>query len=113
MLQVPDGKSMQENESTSSGMRGEYQEKLLGIRRAFEAGASGRVAGASGRATIAARSAAMDELVTGLWAAEVKKDARLAKGAAVVAVGGYGRRELFPYSDVDLLFLLDGKLTDA
>ena len=87
-------------------MRGEYQQKLLEIRRAFEAGASGR-------ATIAARSAAMDVLVTGLWAAAVEKNPRLAKGAAVVAVGGYGRRELFPYSDVDLLFLLDGKLTDA
>ncbi len=95
---------MQADESTGSGVRGElqrqYQRKMLEIRGAFEAGASGS-------ATIAARSAAMDELVTGLWRGALERDPKLAEGTALLAIGGYGRRELFPYSDVDLLFLLD------
>jgi [protein-PII] uridylyltransferase len=79
---------------------------MLEIRGAFEAG------GASGAVTIAARAAAVDELVSGLWAQAVERDKRLGNGVALVAVGGYGRRELFPYSDVDLLFLLEGKLAE-
>ena len=97
---------MQENESTGGGMRGVYQRKMLEVRGAFEAG------GASGAVTIAARAAALDELVKGLWGQAVGQDSRLRTGIALVAVGGYGRRELFPYSDVDLLFLLDGKVAE-
>ena len=87
-------------------MRGAYQRRMLEIRGAFEAG------GASGAVTIAARAGAVDELVSELWAQTVERDKRLGNGVALVAVGGYGRRELFPYSDVDLLFLLDGKLAE-
>ncbi|WP_433965105.1 nucleotidyltransferase domain-containing protein [Tunturiibacter gelidiferens] len=86
--------------------RGVYQRKMLEIRGAFEAG------GASGAVTIAARAAALDELVRGLWEQAVEHDSRLGNGISLVAVGGYGRSEPFPYSDVDLLFLLDGKLTE-
>ncbi len=56
--------------------------------------------------------AAVDELVRELWRQAVESDKRLASGVALVAVGGYGRRELFPYSDVDLLFLLDGRVSE-
>src|ERR1700733_4724952 len=97
--------AMPANDSTSGGMREKYQRRMLEIRGAFEAG------GASGAGAIAARSAALDELVRGLWQRTVKRGARLAEGIALVAVGGYGRAELFPHSDVDLLFLLDGPLS--
>jgi [protein-PII] uridylyltransferase len=97
---------MPANESISSGMRGKYQRRMLEVRGAFEAG------GATGAVTIAARAAAVDELVSGLWRQAVEGDKRLAAGVALVAIGGYGRRELFPYSDVDLLFLLDGRVAE-
>jgi [protein-PII] uridylyltransferase len=99
--------AMQETESTgSSGLRAAYQRKMLEVRGAFEAG------GASGSVTIAARAVALDELVRGLWAQAVERDSRLATGIALVAIGGYGRRESFPYSDVDLLFLLSEKVAE-
>lgn len=96
---------MQTSEATASGMRGMYQRRMLEIRGAFETGASGA-------STIAARADALDTLVRGLWRQAVEQDPRLKVGIALVAMGGYGRRELFPYSDMDLLFLLDGRLAE-
>ena len=51
---------------------------------------------------LAQRTAQVDQAV--LQASELLLDAG-ANGIAVLAVGGYGRRQLFPYSDVDLLLL--------
>lgn len=44
----------------------------------------------------------VDEVLRAIW-----RSAELPASAALIAVGGYGRGQLFPYSDVDLLLLFD------
>jgi [protein-PII] uridylyltransferase len=96
---------MQTNKLTVDTARDVYQRTMLEIRGAFDAGASGAV-------TIAARALAVDSLVGELWRQAVEQNPRLGTGVALLAIGGYGRQELFPHSDVDLLFLLDGKTSE-
>ncbi len=60
-------------------------------------------AGVDATTLVAKRAAAVDRLLKVGWRAHVGP---LAQEAALIAVGGYGRGELHPASDVDLLILV-------
>src|SRR6266436_428804 len=79
------------------------------VRRRFDAGASGTD-------TVRGLSFLMDQLIRVIYdfvAAHVYPLANPTSGErlTLVAVGGYGRGELAPFSDIDLLFLLPYKPT--
>ncbi len=64
-------------------------------------------------------SAALTRLLRGLMRhvdttlAQVWADANMPANAALVAAGGYGRGELFPHSDIDVLVLLPAEVKHA
>ena len=70
-------------------------------------------AGASGSEIVRELTAAVDGVVRALYvyaaAEHDRRFSRLNQRLAVLARGGYGRAELNPYSDIDLLFLHDWK----
>ena len=58
-----------------------------------------------GRAAVAQRTRLIEEILQRLWQDLVSADEAGPRGFALVATGGFGRGWLFPYSDIDLLFL--------
>jgi [protein-PII] uridylyltransferase len=72
-----------------------YASESARIRARFEAGGDGLAA-------VAARAALVDRVVAGLAAAHRVSGVA---GFCLAAVGGYGRRMLFPHSDADILFV--------
>ncbi len=80
------------------------------IRRMFEA------AEASGEETVRARSFLIDQLVRAIYDLAAMRvypvaNPTSAEHQCLTAVGGYGRGELAPHSDIDLLFLAPYKRT--
>lgn len=58
-----------------------------------------------GAALVQRRAALVDHLVERLWLEHIASEEYGPPGLTLAAVGGYGRRQLFPYSDIDLLFV--------
>jgi len=79
-------------------LRSSLSEESARIHRAFESSGDGRAA-------VAQRTSLIEDILRKLWCDIVSPDASGPPNIALVATGGFGRGWLFPYSDIDLLFL--------
>jgi [protein-PII] uridylyltransferase len=79
-------------------LRSTLSEESARIQREFEASGDGRAA-------VAQRTRLVEEILLRLWRDIVSADEAKPPNIALVATGGFGRGWLFPYSDIDLLFL--------
>jgi [protein-PII] uridylyltransferase len=86
-------------ESRTSTLQELYAEETAKIREHFEASGDGKAA-------IRNRAFLIDSVVIELWR-EFTGTGDPLEGFCIAAMGGYGRRALFPYSDIDLLFLYE------
>jgi [protein-PII] uridylyltransferase len=83
---------------------------LIGELRSSLAQVSERIARdfaatGDGRAAVAQRTLLIEDVLSRLWREFVSSDETGPRGFTLVATGGFGRGWLFPYSDIDLLFL--------
>ena len=83
-----------------TALRDFYAEEFARIEREFRATSNGRVATEE-------RTALLDRVILDLSREFLAPEPAELEKVALVALGGYGRRELFPHSDIDLLFLWD------
>jgi [protein-PII] uridylyltransferase len=81
-------------------LRGFLGDETARIQRAFEAGGDGRAA-------VGQRTRLIEEILLRLWRDVVSSETSLdgPSDFSLAATGGFGRGWLFPYSDIDLLFL--------
>jgi [protein-PII] uridylyltransferase len=84
--------------SLISELRSSLSEESARIQREFEVSGDGRV-------SVAQRTRLVEEILLKLWRDIVSPDDSKPPNFSLVATGGFGRGWMFPYSDIDLLFL--------
>src|ERR1700734_1567102 len=89
---------MMESSSLISELRSLLADESARIAREF-------ASTGDGRAAVAQRTRLIESILQRLWRNLVSADEHGPPGFALVATGGFGRGWLFPYSDIDLLFL--------
>ncbi|HEY6306522.1 MAG TPA: [protein-PII] uridylyltransferase [Candidatus Angelobacter sp.] len=88
----------------SGELRDLYAEESARIQQEF-------ALSGNGKAAVTGRAALLDKLLLRLWQKWLEQE-MAGKHFALVAIGGFGRKGLFPFSDVDLLFLHDERATE-
>src|ERR1700739_209189 len=86
-------------ESRDSSLNDLFTEESARIQQRFEDSADGK-------ADIRDRTSLIDTVVIALWNGVAAVGGPV-DGFCIAALGGYGRRGVFPFSDIDLLFLCE------
>jgi [protein-PII] uridylyltransferase len=102
---LPPSKNMQESPTPLSVLGPQADAERQKIRQQFEAGTSVRE-------TLHAICELADNHVRQIFGDVLRVQSREADGLCLLALGGYGRRMLFPYSDLDILFLFGSERTE-
>jgi len=84
--------------SSSSALRDLYLQESGRIRQEF-------ACTGNGEAVLVQRTALVEKIALQLWTDIVCPEQQGPRNFTLVALGGFGRRWLFPHSDIDLLFL--------
>ncbi len=96
---IPPAKNMQSSPTPLSVLGSQADTERQRIRQQFETGTSARE-------TVRAQCELADRNVQQIFDEVLRVQSREPQGLCLLALGGYGRRMLFPYSDLDILFLL-------